>query len=100
MKGKEDLWENELWKNENWTQNEVAKYFRVVPSTIKNWRERGLLSYWRAPGSTKVLYFRDELREFQGKNTISKKGGDKPTGLNRIRREKPVVSSIDENWRI
>jgi hypothetical protein len=95
MKGKEDLWKNELW-----TQNEVAKYFRVVPGTIKNWRDRGLLSYWQAPSSTKVLYFRDELREFQGKNKISKKGGDKPTGLNRIQREKPVVSSIVEDWRI
>ena len=95
MKGKEDL-----WKNENWTQNEVAKYFRVVPSTIKNWRERGLLSYWRAPGSTTVLFYRDDIRDFRDKHTITKKGGDKPTGLNRIQREKPVVSSVEEDWRI
>ena len=95
MERKEDLWENELW-----TQSEVAEYFKVVPGTVKNWREQGLLSYWQAPGSTKVLYFRDELREFLGKNTISKKGGDKPTGLKRIQREKPVVSSIGEDWRI
>jgi len=65
MGRKDDLWENELW-----TQTEVADYFRVVPGTVKNWREQGLLSFWQAPGSTKVLYFRDELREFQGKNTI------------------------------
>jgi hypothetical protein len=95
MGRKDDLWENEFW-----TQGEVARYFRVVPGTVKNWREQGLLSFWQVPGSTKVLYFRDELREFQGKNTISKKGGDKPTGLNRIQRERPVVSSIEEDWRI
>ena len=38
------------------TQNEVAYRFRVTPSTIKNWRERGLLHYFQAPGSRRVLY--------------------------------------------
>jgi hypothetical protein len=55
---------DDLWKNENWTQNEVAKYFKVVPSTIKNWRDRGLLRYWQAPGTAKVLFDRDDIRDF------------------------------------
>ena len=93
MKRKDDLWEKELW-----TQNEVAKFFRVVPGTVKNWREQGLLSYWQAPGSSKVLFFRDEIREFKNKHTISKKGDDKPRA--EIKKVKPSVSSEKKEWRI
>jgi hypothetical protein len=93
MKGKEDIWENE-----NWTQNEVAEYFRVVPGTIKNWRERGLLSYWRAPGSTTVLFYRDDIKDFRDKHTFTKKGDDKPKV--EIKKVKPSVSSKKEIWEI
>jgi len=65
----------ELWEKELWTQNEVAKYFRVVPGTIKNWRDRGYLSYYQAPGSSRVLYFRDEIKDFIDKNSVKRKGG-------------------------
>lgn len=94
MKGKESLWENEYL-----TQNEVAEYFRVVPGTVKNWREQGLLTYWQAPGSSRVLFASEDVRAFIDKHK-KMKGGDRPTGLNRIQREKPVVSSIGEDWRI
>ena len=94
MKGKKSLWENEYL-----TQNEVAEYFRVVPGTVKNWREQGLLTYWQAPGSSRVLFASEDVREFINKHK-KMKGGDKPTGLNRIQRGKPVVSSIGEDWRI
>ena len=91
---KENLWENELW-----TQNEVAEYFRVVPGTVKNWREQGLLSYWQAPGSSRVLFFRDEVKDFQNKHTISmKKGGDQQKA--EIKKVKPSVSSEITNWRL
>lgn len=90
----------DIWKKELWTQREVASYFRVVQGTVKNWRDRGLLSYWQAPGSTRVLYYRDEVRDFRDNYTKAKKGGgnqpDKP-----IVKRKPVVSSkTDEDWRI
>ena len=61
-------------KKELWTQREVADYFRVVPSTVKNWRDRGLIKYWQAPGSTRVLYFADEIKDFRDKNTFNGKG--------------------------
>lgn len=84
-----------------WTQGEVAAHFRVVPGTVKNWRDRGLLSYWQAPGSTRILYRREEVLAFQEKNTSSatKKGGSKALGLKRNHKGKHVVSSI-EDWRI
>lgn len=90
---KDDLWSKELW-----TQTEVAEYFRVVPGTVKNWREQGLLSYWQAPGSSRVLFARDEIREFREKYTTPKKGGDKPKA--EIKRVKPSVSSKQREWRI
>jgi hypothetical protein len=93
MERKEDLWEKELW-----TQTEVARYFRVVAGTVKNWREQGLLAYWQAPGSSKVLFFRDDIREFRDKHTISKKGGDKPRA--EIKKVKPCVSPTEREWRI
>ena len=45
------LMDKKLWEKELWTQQEVSDYFRVVPGTVKNWRDQGLLSYWQAPGS-------------------------------------------------
>ena len=90
--------ENELWEKELWTQKEVANYFRVVQGTIKNWRDQGLQSYWQAPGSTKVLYYRDEIKDFRNHNTTFKKGGGKPK--TEVKREKPRISSTRKEWRI
>ena len=92
---------NEIWEKEFWTQQEVAGHFRVVPGTVKNWREQGLLSFWQAPGSTRVLYFRDEIRDFRDKNTVKKKGGDRLKPINGMKKGRPVVSTkLNEDWRI
>jgi hypothetical protein len=84
--------ENELWEKELWTQKEVANYFRVVQGTVKNWRDQGLLSYWRVPGLKTVLYFRDEIEEFRDQNTTLKKGGGASENKIVVRKEKPSVS--------
>jgi hypothetical protein len=87
MERKENLWDKEFW-----TQNEVAGYFRVVPGTVKNWRDQGLLSFWQAPGSTKILYYRDEIKNFRNQNTTLKKGGGANENRIVVRKEKPSVS--------
>ena len=89
MERKENLWDKEFW-----TQNEVAGYFRVVPGTVKNWRNQGLLSYWRVPVGKTVLYFRDEIKDFRNQNTTLKKGGgaNESKIVVRKRKEKPSVS--------
>ena len=69
MKRKEDIWNNELW-----SQQEVANHFRVTSGTIKNWRDRGLLSYCQAPGSNRKLYFRDEILSFIKTNSVMNEG--------------------------
>ena len=93
MERKENLWDKELW-----TQTEVAGYFRVVSGTVKNWREQGLLRYWQAPGSSRVLFYRDDIRAFRDEYTFSKKGGDKKR--TEIKVVKPSVSSRKKDWRI
>ena len=91
--------DTKLQEKELWTQSEVAGYFRVVAGTVINWRRQGLLSYWRAPGSRKVLYYRDEVKDFREEHTSAKKGGgEKPKA--EIKRGKPCVSSIPKDWRI
>ena len=89
-----------LWEKELWTQQEVAEYFRVVPGTVKNWRDQGLISYWQAPGSTRVLYFSGGIKDFMDGNTHPRKGGDKTRCLAKIKRKKPDVSSTTKKWRV
>jgi excisionase family DNA binding protein len=51
------------------TQEEVALLFRVSQSTVKNWRDAGLLGYLQPPGSTRVLYPRESVEEFERQHT-------------------------------
>ena len=93
---------NDLKEKELWTQQEVADYFRVVPSTVKNWRERGLIKFWQAPGSSRVLYFGDEIKDFTDKNTFKGKGEQQQKDKdNTILKKVPFISSNrEEDWRI
>lgn len=87
-------------KKEFWTQQEVADYFRVVPSTVKNWRDRGLIKYWQAPGSTRVLYFAEEVKDFRDKNTFNEKG-EIPKQNDTALKKVPFISPKNEDdWRI
>ncbi len=81
----------------NWTQAEVAKHFRISENCVRNWRNRGLLSYFRAPGSTRVLYLEDEVLDFGGKYTKPRNGGDRPPL--KPTKGKPVISS-EKDWRV
>jgi excisionase family DNA binding protein len=47
------------------TQKEVADLFRVSQSTIKAWRDAGLLEYLQPPGSSRVLYPREAIEAFE-----------------------------------
>ena len=84
----------EIFKQQFLTQKEVAELFRVSQGTIINWRNQGLLSYWRVPVGKTVLYFRDEIKDFRNQNTNLKKGGGASENkiVVRKRKEKPSVS--------
>ena len=51
------------------TQQEVARMFRVSPSTIKNWRDEGKLDYFQVPGSSRVLYLVETIHQFERQHT-------------------------------
>ncbi|MBW2076244.1 MAG: helix-turn-helix domain-containing protein [Deltaproteobacteria bacterium] len=82
------------------TQNEVADRFRVTPSTIKNWRDEGKLEYFQVPGSTRVLYPRESIEDFERQNTKKAKVLEfkRPAEVNR---KTPGMSSKPQKeWRI
>jgi excisionase family DNA binding protein len=82
------------------TQEEVAMRFRVSQSTVKNWRDAGLLGYFQPPGSSRVLYPRDAIDEFEKQHTKKAKILEfkRPA---EVKREKPEVSPKSEKeWRI
>ena len=76
------------------SQRMIQQNLFGAPDTVINWRNQGLLSYWQAPGSTKILYFRDEIKDFRNQNTTLKKGGGASENkiVVRKRKEKPSVS--------
>lgn len=92
--------DTKLQEKELWTQNEVAGYLRVVPATVKNYRERGLLKFFQPPGSPRILYYRDDVARFVSQNTYNDKGGG-AAPKRPVLTGKPVVSaSPDKDWRI
>jgi DNA-binding transcriptional MerR regulator len=80
------------------TQKEVADRFRVTQSTVKNWREKGLLQYLRVPGSTRVIYPVDSVEELENQSLQQEKEVLRPK---EIKRERPGISPIQQKeWRI
>lgn len=80
------------------TQAEVAARFRVTESTVKNWRDKGLLKYLRVGGSTRVLYLNVSVEELENQSLHQEKEVIKPKG---IKRERPRISPRQQKeWRI
>jgi len=81
------------------TQKEVADRFRVALSTVKNWRERGLLRYFQAPGSSRVLYPIDAVEELERQSIKHKKKGVvRPV---EIKRKRPrIPAKPQKEWRV
>ena len=56
--------DEKLWEKELWTQQEVSDYFRVVPGTVKNWREQGLLVLLASPWLNESVLFQRRNKGF------------------------------------
>jgi len=80
------------------TQKELANRWQCAQGTIINYRNKGIISFFQLPESTKILYPVDEIIELEKNNTI-KKGGNKPEV--EVKRVKPCVSSSkNKEWRM
>jgi hypothetical protein len=89
---------NKCTKTVYLTQSEVADKFRVTQSTVKNWREKGLLQYLRVPGSTRVLYPINTVEELEHQSLHQEKEVAKPK---EIKRERSEISPKQQKvWRI
>src|SRR6056297_2290226 len=79
-------------------QAELAERWGCSQSTIINYRNKGLISYFQLPESTKVLYPVAEVLEIERKYT---KNNSKPKGGDRKKAEakkvKPCVSP-NKDW--
>ena len=82
------------------TQAELAKHWRVCENSVKNWRQRGYLPYFRIPGSSRVLYPLHGIQEVEDHFTEPAREVMPEHTEAEIKRRKPVVSSKDEDWRI
>jgi transcriptional regulator with XRE-family HTH domain len=89
----------DIFKQQFLTQKEVAEYFRVSTNTVGNWEKRGLFSRWQAPGSTRVLYLSNEVKDFRDKNLKPRGEGTKPKPISGIKKERPVISS-NRKWEV
>ena len=93
--------DEKLWQKEFWNQQEAADLLNVSPGTIHNWRVEGLLPYIQPPGKKVVLIPVNAVKEFIGRYTINKKGGDKTRKLDKVKRKKPDVSpTTGKKWRV
>ena len=81
------------------TQKELAKRWRVAESTIKNLRDKGYLTYFQFPGSTRVLYPVEQVMAAEEEYTTCRKEGGKGKLTFGIKKGKPVVST-NKVWRI
>lgn len=89
--------EKEIYGSNFLTQEEVADRFRVTPSTILNWRRRGLLEYFQVPGSTRVLYPVGAVERFEQEHIKKEKGGPAQP---EIKRKRPQIAKPHKEWRI
>lgn len=83
-----------------YTQAELAKRFRVSPSTIKNWRDQGKLEYFQPDGSSRVLYPRESVEAFERRFTRRAKTIERRKSAEVKREVHGMSSKPKKEWRI
>src|SRR5882724_5184723 len=53
---------NNIAGNERMNQKEAAEYLGVTQATLIRWKKRGLVPCDQLPQSTKVIYYRSQLK--------------------------------------
>lgn len=80
------------------TQKELAKHWCLSQSCVKNYRDAGLLPYFRLPQSSRVLYPLAEIEQVEAAHTYPK--GKEVPQQTEIKKEKPGISSARKKWRV
>jgi hypothetical protein len=82
------------------TQSELAERWKISESSVKNWRERGHLPYFRLPQSSRILYPVDAIEEVEKLHTTPAREVVRNKRQAEIRRKRPDVSATEKEWRI
>lgn len=56
-------------QTERMNQREAAKFLEVTEATLIRWKKRGLVPYEQLPGSTKVTFYKSQLKATIQRNT-------------------------------
>jgi len=80
------------------TQKEVAMRWKVTQTTLKNWREKGVLPFFRVPSSSRILYPVKAILNIEENNIHGK---EVKLAVAEKKRAKPAISTNPKrNWRI
>lgn len=80
------------------TQKEVATRWKVTQTTLKNWRDKGVLPYFRVPSSSRILYPVRAILNIEENNIHGK---EVKLAVAEKKRERPAISTNPKrNWRI
>ena len=86
--------------NKYMTQEEVAKYFGVSVGTVINWRKSGKLDFFRPSGSTRVMYPRESVLEFEQRCIHRVEPPRRHRVVDKIRKRPGMSSNPKKEWRI
>jgi hypothetical protein len=82
------------------TQAELAKRWHASQSSVKNWRDEGLVPYFQLPGSSRVLYPLEQIEIIEKQFTRQTKEV-KPKKPTEIKGKLPGISKTSKKvWRI
>ncbi|HDM75097.1 MAG TPA: DNA-binding protein [Deltaproteobacteria bacterium] len=82
------------------TQQEVADYFGVSVGTVINWRKAGELDFFRPPGSTRVMYPRESVLEFERRCIHRVEPPRRHRVIDEMRKRPGMSSKPRKEWRI
>jgi len=87
-------------KKKYMTQQEVAEYFGVSVGTVINWRKAGLLDFFRAPKSTRVMYPTESVLEFERRCIHRVEPPRRHRVVDEMRKRPGMSSKPRKKWRI
>jgi len=83
------------------TQSELAERWRISPSSVRNWREKGHIPYLQFPGSSRIFYPLQGILEVERRFTTPTKEVIGQNERTEITRKKPEISATPKKeWRI
>jgi len=82
------------------TQQEVAEYFGVSLGTVIRWREAGELDFFRPHGSTRVMYPRESVLEFERRCMRRVEPPKRHIVVDEMRKRPGMSSKPRKEWRI